>query len=181
MGSRRGRPVVDAEAMTKLELILVRAVRNAPDDVIIDLVRSYLSRSPATGGWPRALLRPSSRPRDGAAAWTLIVHDYERVDLLRKSGAKERLVAGTTSRLLHRLAHARVEDEMRGIDGQEAGWRQPAEIVKALDVTADHFHVLLYRVRQAIARAGIGPLLERERGTRRIRLGVAGDQLELRN
>lgn len=177
--------------MSDARKFLVDAVRNAPDDVILDLVVSALEAAPSSGASraARAATRIGTvaerRRRAGGAVRGVgslgsgrLVFLSDVAVQLHVGGSVTTIKTGTATRLLWYLAKARVDDEDAGVDAAEAGWRKGDEVDEALGITREHLNVLAYRARNALARAGIDGIIERHQATTSMRIGLPASRMD---
>ena len=152
--------------MTDACKYLVDAVRQAPDEVILDLVRSALARG---GVAPAASGRQAASAQGTVLAGDFVIGDEPSYQPPNSEPIPLRL--GTSGRLLRVLARARSEDAAAGDD--RAGWRSTGELCAELDVSHSHLHVLVYRARNVLRKAGLpDDVIARHRRTRSLRLAL---------
>lgn len=141
------------------------------------------------GGRPWRLVLPESvgatgRGGDPGSGWVLQVDggaDAARVAARVGTPTGEvDLRTRAHHRILWVLARERSREERRGVPPAEAGWVQPEDLRRFMDLMSSTFYVHLFRLRQQLEEAGLGadgPVLER-RGTGEIRVGTATVRVE---
>lgn len=78
--------------------------------------------------------------------------------------------------MLMLLAKARLSDRAEGVEPPEQGWIYADELARSLQMEDTRLNVQIFRARQELGKLGIGgaaALVERRRGSRKIRIGVA--------
>lgn len=157
--------------------IIVQAVRNAPDEVILDLVRTRLAGTSGAEALLGAPLKTSRAAAPAAKAkvgdGTLVFHPREELRFEGPAGSVV-VASGASTRLLRHLVLARKEDEAAGGKASAVGWRASADVAKALKIKLAHLNVLTYRARGAIKKAGLGEIVERHQPTASIRIALPG-------
>lgn len=163
---------------------IVRMVREAPDEVILELVRDKLRvAAGASIGNGTAVTRFIG----GAALETSGLRFEEAgrvvlVSLKTPDGNEIRIPDRASSRLLLWLAQARKADMEKGMPPASAGWRTSEEVGKALSIAREHLNVLVFRARGAFGKAGVrdsANIIERRPRTSELRIGVAAERLEI--
>lgn len=74
------------------------------------------------------------------------------------------------------LARARVEDTEQKLAASEAGWIHIEDLSRAVRLEPERINVDVFRARQQLAEAGVADAMtfvERRRGVRQLRIGVA--------
>ena len=156
--------------MTDSLKYLVDAVRRAPDELIVELLR----RSFTGSGGTRAT-RGASRAPGAPGGIFLFNEDEYALSYEPPGGEPEPFKVASSNRLLRELARARVEDAARG--ATRSGWRTTDELGAALGTKRAHMNVLVHRARTALRNAGAGDVIERHPPTRSLRIAVEPDQL----
>ncbi|HEX3757643.1 MAG TPA: FHA domain-containing protein [Kofleriaceae bacterium] len=104
--------------------------------------------------------------------------DEEHVDVrARTEGGNELILPPRSSHyMLLTLARARIEDARRGIPLDEQGWLYAADLADMLQYTAERLNLEIFRARALLAKLGFADstqLIERQPGTRQLRIGTA--------
>jgi hypothetical protein len=105
--------------------------------------------------------------------------DEEHVELeVRQNGRTSRLKSRAHHYLLLTLARARIEDAEGGeISVSEQGWLYADQLAESLRVDDARLNVMIFRARKEFAALGVSgaaSIVERRRGSRKLRIGVAG-------
>jgi hypothetical protein len=165
---------------------IVRMVRQAPDEVILDLVRDKLQGGFAVGGnGGGGKAAPVFTGGVSLENSKLSFEEAGRVVLVSikaPGGNQIRIPDRASSRLMLWLAQARQADVAKGLPQASAGWRTSEEVGKALSIAREHLNVLVFRARGAFAKAGVGDagnIIERRPRTSELRIGVPANRLEI--
>lgn len=168
-----------------LQKEIVRMVRQAPDEVILDLVRDKLGTAFLGDG---VVTKGSAPVFAGGVSLENSKLAFEEagrvvlVSLKAPGGNVIRIPDRASSRLLLWLAQARQADVAKGMAAASAGWRTSEEVGKTLSIAREHLNVLVFRARGAFSKAGIrdaSNIIERRPRTSELRIGVAANRLEI--
>jgi hypothetical protein len=167
--------------MSEWKQIIVQAVRNAPDEVILDLVRGRLGIGSAVGASTEARAKGARGPAANVplGRGVLVFHGREQLSVKTPSGDLVSVASGASTRLLHHLALARKADEARSAKPSATGWRASTDVAKALGIKIAHLNVLSYRARGALAKAGLEGVIERHQPTASMRLAVPASSIKI--
>lgn len=103
--------------------------------------------------------------------------DEEYIELTADAGTgRMDLEARAHNYVLLLLARARLADQARGVAPPNQGWIQQDKLLDMLKIEPAHLNITIHRARLHLARSGLGDatrLVERRKGTRQLRLGVA--------
>lgn len=101
----------------------------------------------------------------------------EYIELTAEAGASRMdLEARAHNYVLLLLARARLADQARGVVPPDQGWIHQEKLLDMLKIEPAHLNITIHRARLHLARSGVSDatrLVERRKGTRQLRLGVA--------
>lgn len=104
--------------------------------------------------------------------------DEEHIDLLvLHDGGQSALKNRAHHYLLLILARARIEDGDADISAGEHGWVYADDLAESLRIDEARLNVMIFRARKEFAELGVtgaASVIERRRGSRKLRIGVAG-------
>jgi hypothetical protein len=117
---------------------------------------------------------------DGALLAFRVSRDEEFVALSLREGQRTvDLGARAHHAVLLALARARLRDE--AVPESSRGWMYQDDLARGLGLAEGHLHVLVHRIRQQLAAAGVlgaAAIIERRQTTRQIRCGVPRVEIE---